>query len=157
MNLVLLYVSGQKEPFADQAEELFVAKIKNIFPFEVLKLKAHSAPRDSAENKKQKESEKILATLKTDDFVVALDEAGKLPKDSRDFSRWVVRAIESGKRRVVFVIGGPFGLTTAVQERADLAVSLSSLTFNHHVAKVVVMEQIYRALSIWRNRPYHND
>ena len=157
MKLVLLYVSGQREAYGDTAEAVFAAKIKPLIEFEIQTLKAQSVARAQSQVKKKIESDKILGSLKADDYVIALDEGGKVAKDSREFSKWLVRAIESGKKRVVFVVGGPFGLDDTVRDRADLTLSLSSLTFNHHVAKVVALEQIYRGLAIWRNLPYHND
>ncbi len=157
MKLVLLYVSGAREEYGDLAEAVFAAKIKPIVQFEIQAIKAQSAARAQSQEKKKTESEKLLGALKSDDYVVAFDEGGKVAKDSREFSKWLVRAIESGKKRVVFIIGGPFGLEESVRKRSDLILSLSALTFNHHVAKVVVLEQIYRGLAIWRNLPYHND
>lgn len=157
MKLVLLYVSGQREEYGDTAEAVFAAKIKPIFAFEILPLKAQSSPRAQSAEKKRIESEKLLSAVRPDDYVIAFDEGGKQARDSREFSKWLVRAIESGKKRVAFIIGGPFGLDEPLRRRADLILSLSPLTFNHHVAKVVAMEQIYRGLAIWRNLPYHND
>ena len=157
MKLVLLYVSGQREEYGDTAAAVFATKINPVISFEIQALKAQSAPRAQAQEKRKAESEKLLGALKPDDYVVALDEGGRLAKDSREFSQWLVRAIESGKKRVVFILGGPFGLDNRVRERADLILSLSPMTFNHHVAKIVALEQIYRGLAIWRNLPYHND
>jgi 23S rRNA (pseudouridine1915-N3)-methyltransferase len=157
MKLVLLYVSGLREEYGDTAEAVFAAKIKPMVPFEIQTLKARSSPRAQSGEKKRIESEMLLGALKPDDYVIALDEKGKLARDSREFSKWLVRAIESGKKRVVVIIGGPFGLDEPLRKRADLLLSLSPLTFNHHVAKVTALEQLYRGLAIWRNLPYHND
>ena len=89
--------------------------------------------------------------------MILFDERGKLHKNSRDFSAAIVKAIESGRQRIVFVIGGPYGFSQKAKDRADLLLSLSPLTLNHHVAKVTALEQVYRALTIWKNIKYHND
>jgi 23S rRNA (pseudouridine1915-N3)-methyltransferase len=157
MKLALLYVSGQREAYADSAEETYLAKIRAMLPFECVAVKAQAGARAQSHEKRRAESEKVLAALKSDDFVIAFAENGKLAKDSREFSRWLVRAIESGKKRVVFVIGGAYGLDDTVTGRAEQTWSLSPLTMNHLVARIMAMEQIYRGLAIWRNLPYHND
>jgi 23S rRNA (pseudouridine1915-N3)-methyltransferase len=157
MKLLLIYVSGQREEYSDLADETFAIKIRGLVPFECQAIKAQSAARAQSAEKKRAESGKILAALKSDDYVIAFAEKGKLARDSREFSRWLVQAIESGKKRVVFLIGGAYGFDESVLKRAAQTWSLSPLTMNHHVARVAAMEQIYRGLAIWRNLPYHND
>ncbi|MGE0761891.1 MAG: 23S rRNA (pseudouridine(1915)-N(3))-methyltransferase RlmH [Bdellovibrionales bacterium] len=156
MKLCLWYVAGAKEAYAEAAEEVLCKKISTLCPLEVTPLKAKSAGRDDADFKRRIESEKILENLKADDFLWLFDERGRMAKDSIEYSKWLVQAVESGKRRVVMVIGGPYGFSEEVKQRASKTVSLSALTMNHHVAKIMAMEQTYRALSIWKNLPYHN-
>lgn len=157
MKLCFYHFQSSREDWAETAIGQFSKKIDYFFPFEVQPLKSKAISRNSAESKKSEEEKKLLSVLKQDDFVILFDEQGSQIKDSRQFSKKLVHAIESGKRRVVFVIGGPYGFTDRVRDRADWLVSLSSMTMNHFVAQVVALEQIYRALTIWKGIKYHND
>ncbi len=157
MKFLFLSVVGSKEPYATQAEEALLKKIDPIVRSELLQVRAKSADRAEAESKKLAESREILSRLNSDDLVWVFDENGRQAKNSREFSKWIVQGIESGKRRIVFVIGGAYGISDEVRARANKIVSLSPLTFNHHVAKIVALEQVFRALAIWKNLPYHND
>lgn len=156
MKLCLWYVAGSREPYAETAEELFSQKIKHLVPFEVLPIKAKTAGREDADYKRKIESEKLLENLREDDFLWLFDESGRTAKDSIEYSRWMVQALESGKHRVVMIIGGPYGFSDNLRKRAQKVVSLSPLTMNHHIAKITALEQTYRALAIWKNLPYHN-
>jgi 23S rRNA (pseudouridine1915-N3)-methyltransferase len=73
------------------------------------------------------------------------------------FSVKLVKLFERGRPRVVILIGGAFGFGSEIRERADWTWSLSSLVFNHHIAQAAVLEQVYRAFTIWKNIPYHNE
>lgn len=157
MKFAFLSVVGSKEPYATHAEETLIKKIDPIVRAEILPIKAKSAERADAAAKKIAESREILNKLGPDDYVWVFDEGGLQSKDSKEFSKWLVHGIESGKRRMVFIIGGAYGVGEDIRQRANRVVSLSSLTFNHHVAKIVAMEQIYRGLAIWKNLPYHNE
>lgn len=155
MKLCLLVVSGSRPSWLDQAVREYSEKINHHLTFEVLEVKAAGQARDEKEIKTKKEAEAILKTLKEDDYVVLLDERGQ-SLSSIQFSERINRILISGKRRAVFIIGGAFGVTEEVQKRAQLKLSLSGFVLNHHVAQVVVIEQIYRGLSILKNLPYHN-
>lgn len=156
MKLVLAYISGAKELYAEEAEAVFNKKIGHFLPFEILPLRSKSAARDQAEAKKRAESEIILSKINSDDCLWLFDERGRQCKDSIEYSTHLIRALESGKKRIVMVIGGPYGFTSELKMRAQVTVSLSPLTFNHPVARIVALEQTYRALCIWKNLPYHN-
>jgi len=103
---------------------------------------------------RQEESERILAMLKPDDMVVLLDEKGKL-LDSPALSSRVEEYFMSG-RRIVFVIGGAYGVDERLMQRADLIWSLSPLVFPHQLVRILLIEQLYRAQSIAAGHPYHH-
>jgi 23S rRNA (pseudouridine1915-N3)-methyltransferase len=156
MKLELIFVGSGKEPFAEEAERLYVEKLSHFEEFSVLRIKPSGHERARADEKRDQESEQIQSRLKPEDFVVAFSEDGKLAKNSIEFAQLLGRGLESGRRRMVFIIGGAFGLTNEIKKRADLCLSFSPLTLNHHVARVVALEQIYRALTIRKVIPYHN-
>lgn len=146
---------GSKEEWVETAVAEYEAKIKRFAPTEVIRLKPVRLERASHAEKTASETQSILRALQRDDLVVLCDERGE-HVDSLKFSAQLVKLIERGRGRIVFVTGGAFGATEELRQRADWTWSFSKLVFNHHVAQVVCLEQVYRGLSIWKNLPYHN-
>jgi 23S rRNA (pseudouridine1915-N3)-methyltransferase len=157
MTLVLYYLKGKSEAWAEEACAEYVKKISNYFSVERVALKSKSSDREQKEDKIKAEAEAILKALKSNDLLILFDEKGKTFKSSKDFSEEFLRQMSMKKSRMVFVIGGPYGFSDEVRSRAQAKWSLSGLTFNHHVAQVAALEQIYRALTIWKGVPYHNE
>lgn len=108
------------------------------------------------ERQKQLEGEAILAALQPADTVILLDENGR-EYTSREFAAGIERLMNSGAKRCVFIVGGPYGFSPAVYERANSKVSLSRMTFNHEMVRLFFVEQLYRAQTILRGEPYHHD
>lgn len=156
MKLALVTVGGQKEPWLLELSAEYERKIKHFVPFEIVRRKPAKLERASREAKREAESRLILGALSKDDVVVLCDERGAAV-NSLKFSESFVKFFERGKPRVVVVIGGAFGASQELRQRADWTWSLSPLVLNHHVAQAVALEQLYRALTIWRNIPYHNE
>ena len=144
-----------KEPWFDEAEALYVKKIKPFAAFEVIHLKTLKSDRDEAEQKKKYEEKTLLEKITNDDFVILLDEKGK-KMDSLVFAQLVQKTSESGKKRGVFIIGGAFGVTENIKKRAQQTICLSDMVMNHLVAETVLLEQFYRAQTIINRIPYHN-
>lgn len=109
----------------------------------------------SQEQQKEKEGELILKKLNSLDLLVLLDENGK-QFDSISFSNYLQKKMNSGLKQLVFVIGGPYGFSPAVYQKAQGQVSLSKMTFSHQMVRLFVVEQFYRAFSILKNEPYHH-
>lgn len=105
---------------------------------------------------KLEEGKQILAQISPSDFVVILDEKGK-EFTSREFADWMQKQMNAGRKRVVLVIGGPFGFSQEVYNRADSKIALSKMTFTHEMAKLLLCEQVYRASTILKGEPYHHD
>ncbi len=155
MKMILLKVETAHEKWSDLAENLYVEKLNHFHKFEIKNLKSPKNSRDNSEKKREQDSLLILKELTNDDFVILFDENGKV-FSSLGFSKNLQQVLNSGKKRIVFVIGGSYGVSAQLQERAQLKMSLSSLTMNHLVAQVVAVEQIYRAFTILNHLPYHN-
>lgn len=155
MKFILLNLNTAKEKWAEQAEELYLEKINHFIKFEVVGLKTDNLSRSQKEVRLQKEDENIFKFLKDDDYLVLFDERGKA-FNSLDFSKQINSILNSGKKRVIFLIGGAFGVSEDVRTRANLKVAFSTMVFNHLVAEVVALEQIYRSFTIIKNLPYHN-
>ncbi len=104
---------------------------------------------------KQKEGELILNKVQKSDFVVLLDENGK-EFNSIQFSEYIQKRMNSGLKQLIFIIGGPYGFSPEVYERANAKIALSRLTFSHQMVRLFFIEQLYRAFTILKNEPYHH-
>jgi 23S rRNA (pseudouridine1915-N3)-methyltransferase len=156
MKLAFVFVGGHKEKWLQEIADDYVKKIGFFCPTEIIRIKPSKLARGSAAQKLAEESADILKVVKRDDLLVVCDEKGD-SVSSKKFSEKLVKLFERGKPRVVFLIGGAFGFSAEVRERADWMWSLSPLTLNHHIAQATVLEQTYRAFAIWKNLPYHNE
>ncbi len=102
------------------------------------------------------EGDAILRQLTDGDYVVLLDERGT-EHSSMEFAQWLQKRMLSGVRRLVLIIGGPYGFSEGVYSRADARLSLSRMTFSHQIVRAIFAEQIYRAFTILNNEPYHHE
>ncbi|OMP32761.1 MULTISPECIES: 23S rRNA (pseudouridine(1915)-N(3))-methyltransferase RlmH [Mangrovimonas] len=109
----------------------------------------------SEAQQKQKEGELILNKLQPTDVLILLDENGK-QMDSVNFSEYLQKHMNSGIKQLVFVIGGPYGFSPEVYQKAQGKVSLSKMTFSHQMVRLFMIEQLYRAFTILKNEPYHH-
>lgn len=110
----------------------------------------------SADQVKEKEWEKLQSQFQPHDFVVFLDEKGKT-FSSVKFANHVQQVMNRGYKRIVFVVGGPYGFSADAYARCDEKLSLSAMTFSHQIIRAIFAEQIYRCFSILNNDPYHNE
>ena len=108
------------------------------------------------EQQKEKEGELILKMLQPGDYLVLLDEHGK-SLTSMEFATYLERKMHVVSKRLVFVIGGPYGFSEAVYKAASEKISLSKMTFSHQMIRLIFVEQIYRAMTILNNEPYHHE
>ena len=109
----------------------------------------------SEEQQKTTEGELILKQIQPSDTIVLLDEHGHEPR-SKELATWLEKK-QASSRRLVFVIGGPYGFSPAVYERANEQLSLSRLTFSHQMVRAIFLEQLYRACTIIKGEPYHHE
>lgn len=156
MKIELLSLSSSNESWVTEALATYKKKISYLTDFDVVHLKPTKGARKTAQEKKLSDSELLLSYIKPHDFVIVCDEKGR-SFDSMSFSKKLETVFTAGNKRILFIIGGPYGLTDDLKRKSHLQFSLSPLTFNHWLAEIVLAEQIYRALSIQRNLPYHNE
>lgn len=109
----------------------------------------------SENQQKEREGELILNQLHASDSVVLLDDKGK-QFSSVDFSNYLQKKMNSGTKRLVMIIGGPYGFSEAVYRRCTEKLSLSKMTFSHQMVRLFLVEQVYRGFTILRNEPYHH-
>lgn len=155
MKLILLSVASAEEKWSTLAQDHYIEKLSHFVKFEKQSLKPAKISRGSSDEKVKIESESILKFLKSDDFIILLDERGK-NLDSIQFSKQIENLMNSGKKRCVWIVGGAFGVSDEVKSRAHLKVCLAPFVMNHLLAEVVLLEQLYRGFTILKNIPYHN-
>lgn len=156
MILQFLFVGGDKEPWMREFEAEYEKKVSRFYKTEVVRMKPSKDDRALGDVKRKSESKLFLDRLKPNDYVVVFDERGE-NFTSIQFSKKMERWLAAGRARIVFCVGGAFGFDEEMRSRADQVVSLSSFVLNHHLAQAVVLEQVYRAISIQKNLPYHNE
>jgi len=156
MKIQFWSVGKNNESFVDEGIKLFTKRISNYYPIE---WQIISTPKNAAVlsdiDLKQKEGEIILNLLKKEDYLILLDERGKT-LTSEGLAGFIQQRANESEKQVVFLIGGAFGVSKAVFERADYMWSLSPLVFPHQLVRLILAEQIYRACSINRNEKYHH-
>ena len=135
----------------------YVKRLSFYIPFDIKvipDIKNRSAL--SPELQKEKEGQLILNQISAGDLMILLDEHGS-EFTSIEFSKWMEKKMIAGIRQVIFVIGGPYGFSKAVYQRSENAISLSKMTFSHQMVRMIFVEQIYRAMTIIKNEPYHHE
>lgn len=157
MKIVLVVVGKTSTPYIASAVEEYVRRVNRYVPFEIATIPdLRTSKALSEEAQKQREGTAILASLQPGDHVVLLDERGR-EMTSREFSSEIDRRMVQGLKRLVYVVGGPYGFAKEVYDRADTKLSLSKMTFTHEMVRLFFTEQIYRAMTIMRGEPYHHD
>jgi len=154
--LVLFLGKTDKKYISDGIDE-YVKRLSFYLPFEtkvIPDLKNNS--NLSIELQKEKEGQLILEQVNKGDQLILLDERG-LEFSSLEFSKWIGKKMIAGVRQVVFAVGGPYGFSEAVYQRSDYKISLSRLTFSHQMVRMIFVEQLYRAMTIIKNEPYHHE
>lgn len=134
----------------------YVGRISHYMPFDLMTIPELKNTKSlTEEQQKVAEGELIMRQFQTGDTVVLLDEHGRELR-SVEFARWLEQKRNTA-RRLVFVIGGPYGFSEAVYARANEQLSLSKMTFSHQMVRLVFTEQVYRACTIIRGEPYHHE
>ncbi|MCR4613124.1 MAG: 23S rRNA (pseudouridine(1915)-N(3))-methyltransferase RlmH [Bacteroidaceae bacterium] len=135
----------------------YVSRLRHYTSFELLVIPELKNTKNlSEQQQKQAEGDLILRQLQPSDHVVLLDEHGKQFR-SIELAAWMERKQGAASRRLVFIIGGPYGFSPDVYARADEKLSLSPLTFSHQMVRLIFVEQLYRAHTILKGEPYHHE
>lgn len=134
----------------------YVERIGHYMPFSITTIPELKNTKNLSESQqKEREGELILKQIQPTDTVVLLDEHGKEFR-SIEFADWIQKK-QNTARRLIFVIGGPYGFSNDVYERANEKISLSQMTFSHQMVRLIFTEQIYRACTIIKGEPYHHE
>ncbi|MBR1449757.1 MAG: 23S rRNA (pseudouridine(1915)-N(3))-methyltransferase RlmH [Prevotella sp.] len=156
MKTELLLVGKTTDKHFEAGIRDYAQRIGHYMPFTITVIPELKNTKNlSEEQQKQQEGELILKQIQPQDTVVLLDEHGAEMR-SVDFARWLEQKRNTA-RRLLFVVGGPYGFSPAVYARANEQVSLSRMTFSHQMVRLVFTEQIYRACTIIKGEPYHHE
>ncbi|MEG1580023.1 MAG: 23S rRNA (pseudouridine(1915)-N(3))-methyltransferase RlmH [Bacteroidaceae bacterium] len=135
----------------------YMERIKHYIPFDITVLPELKGTKGlTFEQQKEREADLLLKSFRSGDCVVLLDEGGKEFR-SIDFSKYIQYKLASPVRRLLFVIGGPYGFSESVYKAATEKLSLSKMTFSHQMIRLLFVEQVYRSMTILKGEPYHHE
>ncbi|MGB5981081.1 MAG: 23S rRNA (pseudouridine(1915)-N(3))-methyltransferase RlmH [Nonlabens sp.] len=156
MKVTLLAVGKTDDSRIADLTEVYADRLQHYVNFDLQIIPDLKKTKNMSEDRqKQEEGKNILNQLEKSDFVTLLDERGK-KLTSPQFAELINKRSISGLKRLVFIIGGPYGFSKEVYERANSKLSLSDMTFSHQMVRLFAVEQIYRAFTILKNEPYHH-
>jgi len=157
MKITLLTVGKTTDIHLIKLQEEYQNRLKFYLPYESLVLPELKNTKNlSIAEQQEKEADLILKQLETSDEVILLDEKGK-QYTSVGFSKFIAKKMLASHKRMVFVVGGPYGFSERIYNRANGMVSLSSMTFSHQMIRIIFVEQLYRAMTILKGEPYHHE
>mgnify|MGYP000506299047 FL=1 len=156
MNIVLLTVGKTEASFWKEALAEYQRRLQHYVPFELQALpEVKNTKNLTMSQQKTQEGVLIRKAMQAGDWFVLLDEQGK-EYTSMEFAAYLEKKIQIVSRRLVFVIGGPYGFSDEVYQIASERLSLSKMTFSHQMIRPIFVEQLYRAMTILRGEPYHH-
>ena len=156
MKITLILNGKTEDDYIIKGYTVYEQRLKHYISFETIVIPALKNTKAlSIEQQKQKEGELILKGVQSSDKLILLDENGK-EYHSVGFSDFIQKEINSGIKNVIFVVGGPYGFSEEVYKRANGKIALSKMTFSHQMVRLFFVEQLYRAMTILRNEPYHH-
>lgn len=157
MKIALLWIGKTVAPYLTAAIGDYAKRLQFYTPFEVVEVAGLKNTKSLAQaQQRDKEGELLLRLLESSDFVVLLDDKGRQPT-SVEFAAWIEQRRRTASKRMVFVVGGAYGFSQAVYDRADSLLSLSRMTFSHQMVRLIFLEQLYRAHTIVAGEPYHHE
>jgi 23S rRNA (pseudouridine1915-N3)-methyltransferase len=157
MKVKLIVVGKTSFDYLKEGESVYENRLIHYTNYERILIPDVKSPKNfSNEELKKKEGEAILAKITNQEYVVLLDERGK-NFNSVSFANWINQKINENVSILTFIIGGAYGFSRELYERANQKISLSDMTFSHQLVRVIFLEQLYRAHTIIKGEPYHHE
>ena len=157
MNIELIVIGKTDQQEVASLVEQYAKRVNHYCKFTVTTIADVKNTRNMAPSRqKQLEGEMILRLISEGDWVVLMDERGR-QFTSMEYASWLQKRMLSGVKRLAIVIGGPYGFSEEVYQRANEKISLSMMTFSHQIVRAIFAEQLYRAFTILNNEPYHHE
>lgn len=156
MKVQFVVIGKTDTSYFTEAINEYKNRLVHYIPFEMTVIPDIKNVKNLSESQqKEKEGELILKTLQPGDYLVLLDEQGK-EFSSVQFASYMERKMQTVAKKLVFVVGGPYGFSEAIYKAASEKISLSKMTFSHQMIRMIFVEQLYRAMTILRGEPYHH-
>ena len=155
MKVCLIWIGRAKQNAYKQLIDDYTARLKHYCKLEVIELKEVKKKKSRQELVKE-EATMILGQIKPGDFVILLDERGKA-MSSTELAKFIEKRQMHSGQRMVFIIGGPYGFDSSLHEQSNAVFALSKMTFTHDMARLILLEQMYRAFTIIKGEKYHNE
>ncbi len=157
MKITLLLIGSTDKKYIKEGIADYLKRVTFYLPFEMKIIPDIKNNRNlTAAQQKEREGKAILELVASGDTLILLDEIGT-ELSSTGFAKWIEKRMITGTRQLTFVVGGPYGFSEAVYQRADAKISLSKMTFPHQLVRLIFAEQLYRAMTIIKGEPYHHD
>ena len=157
MKGVLIVVGKTTDKRFEAITQEYIERIRHYIPFTIEVIPELKNTKGlSQDEQKKREGELIQKNLQPGDYVVLLDEHGS-ERNSMDFASWMQKKMASGPKRLVFIVGGPYGFSDAIHQKGNEEISLSRMTLSHQMIRMFFVEQIYRAMTILNGEPYHHE
>jgi 23S rRNA (pseudouridine1915-N3)-methyltransferase len=157
MRILLVQIDKTQENYLEEGIQIYAKRLKNYAAMDTDTINVPKAVRQrSVKEQKTEEAKLIMNRVSADDFLVLLDENGK-EMDSVGLSQFIAQKQNASTKRLVFLIGGPFGFDETIYKRANFTLSFSKMTFSHQMIRLFFMEQLYRAFTILKGEKYHHE
>ncbi|MBE8722436.1 23S rRNA (pseudouridine(1915)-N(3))-methyltransferase RlmH [Sphingobacterium pedocola] len=157
MKITLLCIGKTDDKYIQEGIDKYLKRLKHYISFQIVIMPDIKNVKNLSEaQQKEKEAELFFRNITSQDFVILLDEFGKELR-SVELSAFLAQKMVSSTQHLVFLIGGPYGFSDLVKQRANSSLSLSKLTFSHQMVRLFFIEQIYRGFSIMKGEPYHHE
>jgi 23S rRNA (pseudouridine1915-N3)-methyltransferase len=158
VKIQLLAVGKTQKQYVSNGIKDYTERLKHYIPFEmhVIQPTKKNAKHVSGQLLSKLEDEALMKKINSDDFIILLDERGKSFR-SIEFAQFLQKKFLETHKRMIFVIGGAWGFGENIKKRANTMISLSEMTFSHQLIRLFFLEQLYRAFTIMKNEPYHNE
>jgi len=156
MQVTLLCIGKTGKKFLEEGEQEYLKRLRHYISFQLQIIPDIKQAKNLSQSQiKQREGELILEKISPADTLILLDEKGK-EYSSVDFSNYLQDQFNRGGKHIYFVVGGPYGFSDDVYQRSNGKISLSRMTFSHQMIRLFFIEQVYRAMTILKNEPYHH-
>lgn len=155
MKIVLINTGKTSEAHIKEGLSIYIKRIANYIPIEVIEIQDIKARQVTNEKQKELEGISLLKQMNKFDYIIVLDEKG-MEYSSEEFASHLQKLMNRGIKSLAFITGGPFGFSREVYDKSNERISLSRMTFPHQLVRLIFIEQLYRAVTILNNEPYHH-
>jgi 23S rRNA (pseudouridine1915-N3)-methyltransferase len=157
MKIICWFIGKTADAYLDEGIARYDKRLRHYLPFDMEIIPdVKGAGKLSPDQLREREAELVLARLKPEDGLILLDEKGQ-SFGSVAFSQWLDQQLQQPYRRLIMLVGGAYGFAPEIYARSNAMLSLSKMTFSHQMVRLFLLEQLYRAMTILRNEPYHNE